>query len=98
MNRGGCRETNSAVPPVIKAVFPFSLISVFILSYRSNSATEDTQEKRASVLPLTFHEWFFSDWNDDNSNGDKRYAGKLLCFWIRAKNCGDSPTKLALID
>ena len=31
---------------------------------------------------------FPSLWNDNN-DGDKRYAGKMLCLRIRAKNCGE---------
>jgi hypothetical protein len=36
----------------------------------------------------TAHEKRLS-WNDDNSSEDQEYAGKMLCFWIRDKNCGD---------
>jgi len=35
----------------------------------------------------------FFEWNDDNSNGDKKYAGKMLYFWIRAGNCADKTIK-----
>jgi hypothetical protein len=44
---------------------------------------------RTQINPRAGSRRIFLRWRNGNNDEDKRYAGKMLCLRIRAKNCGE---------